>query len=165
MVRNPEIRFLPLDLGQAKEFALLSAVRNPFDRLIVAAARSVGCPLLSADEGIAASGLVRVIWEWPPVDSLIEQLRRFLGQAPRPYRKLRKQKKRNPQMTQMRTGPHNRASNRNLRPSASSVDDSSAASRVFRFLLQDSKACNMTRDPGRSAVGECLISPACGGPH
>ena len=63
MLRNPEIQLLPLDLGQAKEFALLSAVRVPFDRLIVAAARSVGCPLLSADEVIAASGVVRVFWE------------------------------------------------------------------------------------------------------
>jgi len=63
MMRNPQIHLLPLDPAQAKEFALLSAVRDPFDRLIVAAARSVRCPLLSADEAIAASGLVRVIWE------------------------------------------------------------------------------------------------------
>ncbi len=63
MLRNPEIQLLPLDFAQAKEFALLSAVRDPFDRLIVAAARSVRCSLLSGDEAIAASGLVHVIWD------------------------------------------------------------------------------------------------------
>ena len=60
--RNTEIRALPLDLAQVREFALLPAVRDPFDRLIIAAARSLRCPLLSADDAIAASGLVQVIW-------------------------------------------------------------------------------------------------------
>lgn len=63
LARNSELRLLPLDAAQVREFALLSAVRDPFDRLVVAAARSAGCPLLTADEGIAASGLVRVIWD------------------------------------------------------------------------------------------------------
>lgn len=61
--RNAEIRPLPLDLAQVREFALLPALRDPFDRLILAAARSLRCPLLSADEAIAASGLAQVIWD------------------------------------------------------------------------------------------------------
>ena len=63
MARNPELRVLPLDFAQSKEFALLRGVTDPFDRLIMAAARSVGCPLVTADERIAASGLVHVIWD------------------------------------------------------------------------------------------------------
>ncbi len=62
LARNPAIQLLPLDLAQAREFALLTSVRDPFDRLIIAAARAVCAPLLSADEAIAATGLVPVIW-------------------------------------------------------------------------------------------------------
>jgi PIN domain nuclease of toxin-antitoxin system len=63
MARNPELQLLPLDFAQAKEFALLRGVTDPFDRLIMAAARSTGCPIVTADEGIAASGLVHVVWD------------------------------------------------------------------------------------------------------
>jgi len=63
MVRNPELQPLPLDLAQAKEFTRLGGVADPFDRLIMAAARSTGCPLVTADERVAASGLVHVIWD------------------------------------------------------------------------------------------------------
>jgi PIN domain nuclease of toxin-antitoxin system len=61
--RNPALQVLPLDLGQAREFALLPSVRDPFDRLVVAAARVARCALVTADEQIAASGLVRVVWD------------------------------------------------------------------------------------------------------
>jgi PIN domain nuclease of toxin-antitoxin system len=60
---NPAFRVLPLDLDQATEFALLDAVADPFDRLIIAAARAAKATLLSADHAIAASGLVEVRWE------------------------------------------------------------------------------------------------------
>ena len=63
MGRNPEIRLLPLDLAQAREFASLPSLRDPFDRLLVAAARSIGCPLVTADGTIATSGLVQAIWD------------------------------------------------------------------------------------------------------
>lgn len=63
MGRNPELQLLPLDLAQVKEFALLRGATDPFDRLIVSAARSIGCPVVTADERIAASGLVGVIWD------------------------------------------------------------------------------------------------------
>ena len=61
--RNPAFSVLPLDLAQAREFALLPAIRDPFDRMIVAAARVVHRPLITADGDIAASGLVEVVWD------------------------------------------------------------------------------------------------------
>jgi PIN domain nuclease of toxin-antitoxin system len=63
MVRNPELRLLPLDLAQAKAFVVLAGIRDPFDRIIVAAAATTGCALITADEAIAASGLVETIWD------------------------------------------------------------------------------------------------------
>jgi PIN domain nuclease of toxin-antitoxin system len=61
--RNPAFRVLPLDFAQAREFALLPALRDPFDRMIVAAARAVQLPLITADGEIADSGLVEVVWD------------------------------------------------------------------------------------------------------
>ncbi len=63
LARNPELRPLALDLSQTREFALLPGLQDPFDRMIVAAARTLGCPLLSADTEIAASGLVETVWD------------------------------------------------------------------------------------------------------
>jgi PIN domain nuclease of toxin-antitoxin system len=59
--RNTEVRVLPVDVKQALEFALLGSIRDPFDRLIVAAARAAGMPLITADTTIAESDLVEVI--------------------------------------------------------------------------------------------------------
>jgi PIN domain nuclease of toxin-antitoxin system len=61
--RNREVRILPHDLGQASEFSLLSALSDPFDRMIVSAARAAKLPLLTADSRIADSDLVEVIWD------------------------------------------------------------------------------------------------------
>lgn len=61
--RNACVRVLPLDLGQATEFSLLSGLDDPFDRMIVAAARATGRPLISADARIQDSDLVAVIWD------------------------------------------------------------------------------------------------------
>ena len=58
----PSIRFLELDLAQVETFATLSAIRDPFDRLIVSAALATGSSLVSKDAQLAESGLVRVIW-------------------------------------------------------------------------------------------------------
>jgi PIN domain nuclease of toxin-antitoxin system len=63
MLRNPELRILPLDLAQAKAFALLFGIRDPFDRIVIAAATTMGCALITADETIAASGLVHTVWD------------------------------------------------------------------------------------------------------
>jgi PIN domain nuclease of toxin-antitoxin system len=54
---------LPMDLAQAKEFVLLGSLRDPFDRLVVAAARCLGVPLFTADSNITASRLVSVVWD------------------------------------------------------------------------------------------------------
>ena len=57
------VRILPHDLAQAREFVLLAPLRDPFDRMIVAAALAVGKPLLTADTRIRESGLVEVVWD------------------------------------------------------------------------------------------------------
>jgi PIN domain nuclease of toxin-antitoxin system len=61
--RNAEVRILPHDLRQSNEFALLVALDDPFDRMIVAAARAIERPLITADVQIRESGLVDVIWD------------------------------------------------------------------------------------------------------
>jgi PIN domain nuclease of toxin-antitoxin system len=55
--------FLPLELDQLDEFAALSSLVDPFDRFIVAAARSKGAKLMTADRRISESGLVDVVWD------------------------------------------------------------------------------------------------------
>jgi len=58
----PGLYFLPLDLTQLDHFAALVTLRDPFDRLIVSAARSVGAALVTRDGQIADSGLVETVW-------------------------------------------------------------------------------------------------------
>ena len=58
----PGLRFLPLDLHQLDEFASLTGIRDPFDRLIMSAARSLKADLVSRDEALGQSGLVRIVW-------------------------------------------------------------------------------------------------------
>ncbi len=60
--RNREVRILPHDLAQSLEFALLGSLGDPFDRMIVAAARATKRPLITGDGRIAESGLVDVVW-------------------------------------------------------------------------------------------------------
>jgi PIN domain nuclease of toxin-antitoxin system len=60
---QPAFSLLPLDLAQAREFALLETFRDPFDRMIVAAARAAGAPLLTADARIRDSALLEVVWD------------------------------------------------------------------------------------------------------
>jgi PIN domain nuclease of toxin-antitoxin system len=55
-------RFLPLDLDQLDEFAALTGIRDPFDRLIVAATRRTGAKLISRDRRLSETGLVDVTW-------------------------------------------------------------------------------------------------------
>ena len=45
------------------EAAALIGIRDPYDRLIVAQARIAGLPLLTGDEEIRDSGLVRTVWD------------------------------------------------------------------------------------------------------
>jgi len=58
----PSLRFLPLDLGQVANFAVLGGIREAFDRLVVAAARSVGGKLITRDQRIIDSKLVQTVW-------------------------------------------------------------------------------------------------------
>jgi PIN domain nuclease of toxin-antitoxin system len=45
------------------EAAALTGIRDPYDRLIVAQARVAGLPLLTGDEAIHDSRLVRTVWD------------------------------------------------------------------------------------------------------
>lgn len=56
--------FQPLDLTaeQIYDASELGFNRDPFDGLIVAAARSLDLPLITRDEQIRSSGAVRVMW-------------------------------------------------------------------------------------------------------
>ena len=56
--------FQPLDLTPTQVFdaSELGFTGDPFDGLIVAAARSLDLPLITRDEAIRASGAVRVLW-------------------------------------------------------------------------------------------------------
>jgi len=58
----PSLRFLALDLPQLDHFSSLASFRDPFDRLIVSAARAIGAALVTRDADIADSGLVETVW-------------------------------------------------------------------------------------------------------
>jgi len=45
------------------EAATFTTVRDPYDRLIIAQARVAGVPLITGDEQIQGSGLVRTVWD------------------------------------------------------------------------------------------------------
>lgn len=62
MEQAPGLRFLPLDLHQLDEFAALGAIRDPFDRLVVAASRMLGAKLLTRDRSVGELGLVQTLW-------------------------------------------------------------------------------------------------------
>ena len=60
--RHPAYSVMGLDVEQALEFATLSTIRDPMDRLILAAARVTGSRLLSADEALGRYGVER-LWD------------------------------------------------------------------------------------------------------
>jgi PIN domain nuclease of toxin-antitoxin system len=41
----------------------LRDARRPSDRIVLAAATTMGCALITADETIAASGVVHTVWD------------------------------------------------------------------------------------------------------
>jgi PIN domain nuclease of toxin-antitoxin system len=45
------------------EAAALVGIKDPYDRLIIAQARIAGLPLITSDEKIQESGLVRTVWD------------------------------------------------------------------------------------------------------
>lgn len=60
---QPAFRVAALDLPVALEFVLLSALSDPFDRMVVATTRICEAPLVTADTGIQDSALVTTVWE------------------------------------------------------------------------------------------------------
>ncbi len=60
---QPAFRVVPLDLAQAKEFAFLQGIGDPFDRMIVASARTRDASLITADGAIHDSALVDTVWD------------------------------------------------------------------------------------------------------
>ncbi len=58
----PGFAFLPMDLDQLDHFSAHGSIRDPFDRLIVAAARSVGAKLITKDERIIELRVVPTLW-------------------------------------------------------------------------------------------------------
>ena len=58
---NPALRVLPLTYEVAQEVALLSALRDPADRTIVATARVHRLRLVTSDERIIESKAVEVV--------------------------------------------------------------------------------------------------------
>jgi PIN domain nuclease of toxin-antitoxin system len=59
---HPGYAILPLDVEQSVEFGALPGIRDPMDRLIVAAARVTGSRLVSADQLLGGYG-VEVAWD------------------------------------------------------------------------------------------------------
>ena len=53
---------LALDAEQTLEFASLTGVRDPMDRLVLAAARATGARLISADDALDGFGVER-LWD------------------------------------------------------------------------------------------------------
>ena len=51
------------DTAVILEAATFTTIRDPYDRLIIAQARVVGLPLITGDEKILESGLVRTVWD------------------------------------------------------------------------------------------------------
>ena len=45
------------------EASTFTTMRDPYDRLIIAQARIAGLPLITGDEKIQESGLVRTVWD------------------------------------------------------------------------------------------------------
>jgi PIN domain nuclease of toxin-antitoxin system len=59
---HPGYAVLGLDTAQALEFDALSPIRDPFDRLVLAAARATRSRLVSADAALGGHGVER-LWD------------------------------------------------------------------------------------------------------
>jgi PIN domain nuclease of toxin-antitoxin system len=59
---HPGYALLPLDVEQALEFDRLPGVKDPMDRLILAAARVTGSKLVTVDDAFADQG-VEILWD------------------------------------------------------------------------------------------------------
>jgi PIN domain nuclease of toxin-antitoxin system len=59
---NPSYQAHALETGQVFDAAELTALRDPFDALICAAAIDLSLPLITRDETIVGAGRVKTIW-------------------------------------------------------------------------------------------------------
>jgi PIN domain nuclease of toxin-antitoxin system len=59
---NPAYQALDLTSEQVYRAAEMQPNEDPFDALICAAANSMGLPLITRDELVSASGIVKVLW-------------------------------------------------------------------------------------------------------
>lgn len=59
---SPNVEFVDFDYESALRLRDLSAIPEMHDRIIVAAAMEYDAALITIDESITASGLVKVIW-------------------------------------------------------------------------------------------------------
>lgn len=51
------------DIALLLEAATFTTIRDPYDRMIIAQARVAGLPLITGDEKIQDSGLLRTVWD------------------------------------------------------------------------------------------------------
>jgi PIN domain nuclease of toxin-antitoxin system len=51
------------DTAVLLEAATFTTITDPYDRMIIAQARVAGLPLITGDEKIQESGLVRTVWD------------------------------------------------------------------------------------------------------
>ena len=61
--KAPNFQVQPYTLEILLEVAALSSIRDPVDRAIVATARHLGYPLITADEQIQEGGWVETVWD------------------------------------------------------------------------------------------------------
>jgi PIN domain nuclease of toxin-antitoxin system len=59
---TPGLAIEPIDIEVVSHARDLAVLGDPFDRLIAGSALRLGAPLVSADERIAESGLLKVVW-------------------------------------------------------------------------------------------------------
>ena len=57
------VDFAVNDIPVLLEAAAFTTITDPYDRLIIAQARVAGLPLITGDEKIRESGLVRTVWD------------------------------------------------------------------------------------------------------
>ena len=61
--RSPNFQVQPYTLEVLLEAAALPAIRDPADRVIVATARQLRCPLITADELIQDGDWIDTVWD------------------------------------------------------------------------------------------------------
>ena len=62
LAAQPAFQLQPLEMPQAREFALLDSLPDPFDRLIAAQAIIEGLPVIGSDSMFSRYG-VKVVWK------------------------------------------------------------------------------------------------------